>query len=104
VYQKRARRTWHPDCGHFRHYPAGTGICRAVLVILLADDLVAVTVYRREASWYHLGRLFPWAALGIMLGAFTMRRLDEPLLRDSIGDIMVLLLLFPISDWEHLCQ
>jgi uncharacterized protein len=63
----------------------------AVLVILLAGDLVAVTVYRREASWPHLGRLFPWTALGIMLGAFTLGQLNEPLLRALIGGILVLL-------------
>jgi uncharacterized protein len=63
----------------------------AVLVILLAGDLVAVTVYRREASWPHLGRLFPWTALGIMLGAFTLGQLNEPTLRALIGGILVLL-------------
>jgi uncharacterized membrane protein YfcA len=63
----------------------------AVLVILLAGDVVAVTVYRREASWYHLGRLLPWAALGVVLGALTLGQLDEGLLRDFIGGIVVLL-------------
>lgn len=63
----------------------------AVLVILLAGDVVAVTVYRHEASWYHLGRLFPWAALGIVLGALTLGQLNEVLLRDFIGGIVVLL-------------
>jgi uncharacterized protein len=63
----------------------------AVLVILLAGDLVAVTVYRRQASWPHLGRLFPWTALGIALGAFTLGQLNEPMLRALIGGILVLL-------------
>jgi uncharacterized protein len=63
----------------------------AVLVILLAGDVVAVTVYRRKASWLHLGRLFPWAALGIVLGAFTLGQLNESVLRVLIGGILVLL-------------
>lgn len=62
-----------------------------VLVVLLAADLVAVTVYRRQASWQHLARLFPWAALGIVIGAFTLGRINEPVLRGLIGGILVLL-------------
>ncbi len=64
-----------------------------VLVVLLAGDLVAVTVYRRQASWRHLVRLFPWAALGIVLGALMLGRINEPVLRGLIGGILVLLVI-----------
>ena len=41
----------------------------AVLIAFLAADLVAVTAYRHDAEWRHLWRLFPWAGLGVVIGA-----------------------------------
>ena len=48
-----------------------------VLPMLVLGDFVAVTVYRRHAVWSHLWRLFPWAALGVVLGYLTMGRIDN---------------------------
>lgn len=62
-----------------------------VLAILIAADLVAVTVYRREAHWGHLLRLFPWAAVGVGVGALTAGRLPDSLMRVLIGAIVVAL-------------
>ena len=64
----------------------------AVLVTLLAGDLVAVTTYRRDASWKHLLRLFPWAGLGVVLGALALGRIDDAGVRRLIGVILVSLL------------
>jgi uncharacterized membrane protein YfcA len=64
-----------------------------VLVVLLAGDVVAVTAYRREASWPHLLRLFPWAALGVVLGALVIGRIDERTTRQMIGAILVVLVI-----------
>lgn len=65
-----------------------------VLAILLAGDLVAVTVYRREAHWGHLLRLFPWAALGVVVGAVAAGRLPDGPMRVLIGAIVVALSIF----------
>jgi uncharacterized protein len=62
-----------------------------VLVILLAGDIVAVTVYRREAHWAYLRRLFPWAAAGVVIGALAAGQLPEGLMRQLIGSIVVVL-------------
>lgn len=62
-----------------------------LLVVLLAGDLVAVTVYRREAHWGHLLRLFPWAAVGVVVGALAAGRLADNLMRVLIGAIVVIL-------------
>lgn len=62
-----------------------------VLVILLAGDFVAVSVYRREAHRGHLLRLFPWAAAGVVLGALAAGQLPENLTRVLIGAIVVAL-------------
>jgi uncharacterized membrane protein YfcA len=65
-----------------------TGI---VLVVLIAADIVAVTAYRREVSWPHLVRLFPWAALGVIIGFFIMGRIDSQTTQRLIGVILVAL-------------
>lgn len=62
-----------------------------VLVVLLSADLVAVTVYRRDASWPHLWRLFPWTAVGVVFGAALLGRIDEGVLRVLIGGIVLTL-------------
>lgn len=60
-----------------------------LLVVLIVADIVAVAVYRREASWTHLVRLFPWALLGILLGALAFGRMDDAAVRMFIGVILV---------------
>ena len=60
-----------------------------VLVILLCGDIVAVTTYRRDASWPHLLRLFPWAAAGIVAGYFALGRVDDIQMRHLIGVILL---------------
>lgn len=67
-----------------------------VLVMLIAADLVAVTVYRREAAWSNLVRLFPWAALGVILGALALGRVDDLTVRRLIGGILVVLIILQV--------
>jgi uncharacterized membrane protein YfcA len=62
-----------------------------VLVVLISGDLVAVSTYRREASWPHLWRLFPWAAVGVVLGALALGRIDSLTVQRLIGGILVAL-------------
>jgi uncharacterized membrane protein YfcA len=62
-----------------------------VLPILLAGDMVAIAVYRRDAHWGHLLRLFPWAGLGIVLGAIAAGQLPAVLMRVIIGVIVIAL-------------
>jgi uncharacterized membrane protein YfcA len=66
-----------------------TGI---VLIVLIGADIVAVVAYRREVSWPHLLRLFPWAALGIVLGFLVMGRIDAQVTQRLIGAILVVLM------------
>jgi uncharacterized protein len=63
-----------------------TGI---VLVVLIGADIVAVTAYRREVSWPHLLRLFPWAAAGVVIGFLIMGRIDGQTTQRLIGVILV---------------
>jgi uncharacterized protein len=65
-----------------------------VLVILICGDLVAVTTYRRDGSWPHLLRLFPWAAAGVALGYLALGRIDDLQMRHLIGIILLCLVVF----------
>lgn len=65
-----------------------------LLLVLIAADVVAVAAYRRHALWAHLVRLFPWTALGVVIGAATLDRIDDQAVRTLIGGILVLLIGF----------
>lgn len=65
-----------------------------VLVILICGDIVAVSSYRRDASWPHLWRLFPWAAAGVVAGYFALGRVDDVQMRHLIGVILLSLVVF----------
>ena len=66
----------------------------SVLISLLGGDLVAVPSYFRDIQWRYLGKLMIWAALGIMLGAFALGRINDVNIRRTIGAILVLLVIF----------
>lgn len=65
-----------------------------VLLILIAADIVAVTAYRRHAVWSHLWRLFPWAAIGVMIGFATMGRINDAQVAKLIGGILITMVVF----------
>lgn len=67
-----------------------------MLITLLAGDVVAVLSYRREAQWKYLWRLFPWTALGVVLGAVALGRIDDVGIRRLIGAVLVSLILLHI--------
>jgi uncharacterized membrane protein YfcA len=60
-----------------------------LLVLLLMGDLVAVRLYRRDVDWKALGRLVPPVVVGVLLGAWFVRLVDDSTLRRAIG-IMLL--------------
>ena len=62
-----------------------------VLPLLCFGDLVAVASYRQHANWRHLWRLFPWAALGVVVGFFVLGRIGDRDMRQLIGGIVVTL-------------
>ena len=48
-----------------------------LLPILCLADIIGVWYYHRHASWYHLRKLFPWAALGTVLGTIVGGNIDD---------------------------
>lgn len=60
-----------------------------VLPLLLVGDVIAVLSFRKHAQWGHVWRLFPWAAAGVIIGAFAIGHMDERQTRFAIGGIVV---------------
>jgi uncharacterized membrane protein YfcA len=65
---------------------ASTGI---VLPLLCAADIAAVLYYNRHAQWKHFWKLAPWMALGILIGVFAGKDLDENIFRKVMAVIIV---------------
>ncbi|MHA6512797.1 sulfite exporter TauE/SafE family protein [Tessaracoccus sp. Z1128] len=63
-----------------------------VLVLLLVGDMVAIWTYRRNVDWRLIGRLVVPVLIGIGLGALFLSWVDGPLLKRTIGAILVSLL------------
>jgi len=65
---------------------ASTGI---VLPLLCAADVAAVLYYHRHAQWHHFRKLMPWMVLGILIGVYTGKHLDEVVFRKMMAFIIV---------------
>lgn len=71
----------------------------ALLPLLMVGDVVAVAVYRQHADWPVLRRLFPAVAVGVVLGTVFVARVDDTVMRRTIG--VILLLLVAIHLWQR---
>ena len=71
----------------------------ALLPLLMAGDVIAVTYYRRMAVWPRLVRLLPWTAAGIVLGYLAMDRLAEARFRPLLGAVIIVLL--AVNFWRE---
>lgn len=52
-----------------------------LLPMLCLADIFGVWYYHRHASWKHLKILFPWAALGVVLGTITGQYINDGMFR-----------------------
>lgn len=66
---------------------SSTGI---VLPLLCTADIAAVYYYNRHAQWKHFWKLVPWMAIGILLGVYLGKDMDERLFRQLMAVIVVL--------------
>lgn len=60
-----------------------------LLPILCLADIFAVWYYHRHASWRHLKELFPWAALGTVVGTFVGGMIDDEVFKMIMAVIIV---------------
>lgn len=66
---------------------ASTGI---VLPLLCVADILAVKYYHRHAQWPHVIKLMPWMVIGILVGVFVGKDLNEAIFRKIMATIIVL--------------
>ncbi|MDR2512555.1 MAG: sulfite exporter TauE/SafE family protein [Puniceicoccales bacterium] len=68
-----------------------------VLPLLIAGDVVAVAMWRRQVCWGYFWRLFPWAMAGVVVGYFALRHLAGNEVKVMTGVIVTVLILVHIS-------
>jgi uncharacterized protein len=66
---------------------ASTGI---VLPLLCLADIGAVLYYNRHAQWKHFWKILPWMAVGILIGVYAGKDLNEALFRKMMATIIVI--------------
>ena len=67
----------------------------ALLPLLIAGDVLALSLYRRHCRWSTLVRLVPGVLPGLLLGAWFVAEADDGLMRVAIG-----LILLVMSVWQ----
>ena len=65
---------------------ASTGI---VLPLLCVADIIAVIYYHRHAQWNHFWKLIPWMAIGILVGVYVGKDMNEVLFRKIMAIIII---------------
>ena len=73
---------------------ASTGI---VLPLLCITDIMAVTYYHRHAQWKHFWKLIPWMVVGILIGVYAGKDLDEIIFRRIMAVIIILTIVVMIT-------
>jgi uncharacterized membrane protein YfcA len=63
----------------------------ALLPLLLVGDLLAVAAYRAHADWRIILRLFPSVGVGVLVGTLFVARVDDTVMRRTIGVLLVAL-------------
>ncbi|MBT3272942.1 MAG: sulfite exporter TauE/SafE family protein [Spirochaetales bacterium] len=68
---------------------ASTGF---LLPMLIIGDIFAVLYYKRHAQWKYLIKLIPFSLVGVAIGYFTMRLINNEQLQPIIGIIVLVML------------
>ena len=71
----------------------------AVLLLLIAGDVVAVARYRRGADWGLLRRLLPSVLPGLALGAVFLWFVSDTVVRRSIGGLIAVMVIVQL--WQR---
>jgi uncharacterized membrane protein YfcA len=66
---------------------ASTGI---VLPLLCIADVFAVIYYHRHAQWKQFWKLIPWIIIGILIGVYTGKELNEIIFRKVMAVIIII--------------
>jgi uncharacterized membrane protein YfcA len=80
-------------------FPSGKQASGLVLPLLIFADVIAVFSYRAHAQWRHVWRVFPWTALGVVIGFMALGRISDRTTRWLIGGIILALTV--LSYWRR---
>jgi uncharacterized membrane protein YfcA len=72
-------------------FPSSRQSTGFILPMLIFADCIAVYSYRRHTQWSYLWKLFPWTALGVVLGFIALGRISDRTTRVLIGGIILAL-------------
>ena len=73
---------------------ASTGI---VLPLLCVADIMAVKYYHRHAQWLHFWKLIPWMMIGILIGVYVGKDLNEIIFRKLMAMIIISTVLIMVA-------
>ncbi len=73
-----------------------------LLGILILGDVFAAGYYRRHAQWGHILKLLPIAFVGIIVGYFGLKVVNDEQLRPIIG--VIVLAMLGINYWRRLAE
>jgi len=59
--------------------------------LLVCADFFGVAIFRKHAEWSHLWKLFPWVAVGIVLGYFALGKFDNTDAKRAIAIILIVM-------------
>ena len=65
---------------------SSTGV---VLPLLSAADIAAVIYYNRHAQWNHFWKIIPWMAVGVLLGVWIGKDMNEHVFRSVMAGIIL---------------
>ena len=71
-----------------------TGI---LLPLLIFGDIISVIYWRRKASWSRLLKMLPWTVIGIAIGFFLLRGIDDATFKPILGGIIILIVVAGIA-------
>ena len=76
----------------FAHvFPSTKQASGLILPLFIFGDIVAVASYRAHTQWRHLWTVFPWTALGVVLGYVALGIISDQATKLLVGVIIVLL-------------
>jgi len=73
---------------------ASTGV---VLPLLCVADIMAVIYYNRHVEWTHFWKLMPWMMIGVLIGVYVGKDLDETVFRRMMAIIIMLTVIVMIA-------
>jgi uncharacterized membrane protein YfcA len=73
---------------------ASTGI---VLPLLCVADVAAVLYYKRHVQWPHFFKIIPWMAIGILIGVYVGKDVDEGMFRKIMAIIILLTIVIMVG-------